>query len=154
MSSSALSATKRISSNARQSPPVRLSELVYNRVQSHAAMEMRTVPKQIEYLIALGEKVAQLINREDLLNIQSGFARLVVERIESDNLSADDLLGDIDRQRASGTLTQAVTGADVVYQASTTHAGQIERINTKTGKVDIGTFSGGKFRKMKTTHND
>ena len=133
----------------RQSPPVRLPEAVYTRIASGAEMEMRSVPKQVEYLLTLGETVVHFLSREDLFNIQSGLARLVVEPVTSPEVDLDDLLDDIDRQRSSGALTRAISGAKVVYQACEQHPGLIERINTETGARDIGTFKSGKFRKSK-----
>lgn len=137
------------SKNTRQSPPIRLPENTYSKIASTAAMEMRTVPMQVSYMLEVAQLISEFVGREDLFNIKSGFAKLVVEPTKPKKFDADDLLGEVDRQRKSGALAKSVTGAKVVFQASLDHPGLIERIDRDSGAVEVGTFRGGKFRKVR-----
>lgn len=134
--------------HGKQSPPVRLSEAFYKRVKAAALIGSRSVPKQLEHLVNIAESVNDLVSRKDLLDVQSGLSKLVVEKIEAPRVNKKALFGSLEAMRSSGALSQTVTTADTKYHASPTHTGYLERINAD-GSRDVGMFKGGKFKVAK-----
>lgn len=140
------SATKIL--RTKQSPPVRLPEPFYGRLRASAAMHMRSIPKQLEYMVDIAESVSDQLSREELLNVQSGLSRIVVEKIDAPRVDKKTLFGSLETMRNTGTLSQAVTDTDIKYQASPSHPSYLERINSD-GSRDIGMFNKGKFKVAK-----
>ncbi|MDZ7785278.1 MAG: hypothetical protein U5K56_20780 [Halioglobus sp.] len=98
----------------------------------------------MEYLLSIAELVTRLVSREDLLKVQSGLSRLVIEDVESPAIDKGQLFQSLEDQRASGTLRESVTVAWPRYQASKQHPGLLERRHAD-GTTDIGMFKDGKF---------
>jgi len=134
--------------HAKQSPPVRLSEAFYKRVKAAALISSRSVPKQLEHLVNIAESVNDLISRKDLLDVQSGLSKLVVEKTEAPRVDKKALFSSLNAMRSSGALSQAVTTAETKYHASAAHPGYLERVNSD-GSRDIGMFKQGKFKLTK-----
>lgn len=129
----------------KQSSPVRLPDAFYTRVNMAAKINSRSVPKHLEYMVNIAESITGLVSREDLINVQSGLSRIVVEKVEAPNIDKDTVFSPLERMRNAGTLSQAVSAAKTKYQANPTHPGYLERINAD-GSRDIGMFKGGKFK--------
>ena len=133
----------------KQSSPVRLPEEFYRRVRATAEINMRSIPKELEYLVEIAEGVKDYVSRDDLLDVQAGLKRIVVEDIESPRVEPASLLDSLQSMRESGLLAEAVSEAEPRYQASGKHPGLLERINPD-GSRELGTFRNGKFRISKT----
>jgi len=132
----------------KQPPPVRLPDSLYKRVAAAAKINSRSVPKHLEHMVNIAESITGLVSREDLLNVQSGLSKLVVEKIEAPRVDKDVLFSSLESMRSAGTLSQTVTAAKTKYQASPSHPGYLERIKDD-GTRDVGMFKGGKFKVAK-----
>lgn len=128
----------------KQSSPVRLSETFYKRMEAVAKINSRSIPKQLEHMVGIAEGVADYVSPEELLDIQAGLSKIVVEKIEAPRIDKTALFNSLDSVKKSGALSRAVTQAETTYQASTSHPGYLERIN-KDGSRDIGQFTNGQF---------
>ncbi len=129
----------------KQPPPVRLPDAFYRRLSAAAKFNSRSVPKHIEHLVNIAESIDSHVSREDLLDVQSGLSRIVVEKIEAPRVDKQVLFGSLESMRSSGVLSQVVTTTETKYQVSPTHPGYLERISDDGGR-DVGMFKGGKFR--------
>lgn len=132
-------------SKVKQSSPIRLNEPFYKRMNAAAKLNSRSVPKHLEHMVSIAESVTNQVTREELLDIQSGLSKIVVEKIKTPRIDKLALFNSLENMRKSGTLSQAVTKAATKYQACPSHPGYLERIN-EDGSKDIGTFKGGKFK--------
>ncbi|KKL12752.1 hypothetical protein LCGC14_2532600, partial [marine sediment metagenome] len=110
-----------------------------------AKINSRSVPKHLEYMVNIAESITGHVTREELLDVQSGLRKIVVEKIEAPRVDKAALFGAMESMRNSGALSQAVTAAETKYQASPSYPGYLERINDD-GSRDIGMFKGGKFK--------
>ncbi len=133
---------------AKQSSPIRLSEPFYRRISASAVLNDRSIPKHLEYLINIAESVKNVLSREELLNVQAGLNKIVVEKIESPRVNKTTLFDSLEDMRHSGALSQSITTAETKYQASPNHPGYLERLNPD-GSRDVGLFKGGKFKPAK-----
>ena len=130
---------------AKQAPPVRLSDPFYKRMNAAAKINSRSVPKQLEHMVNIAESITGRVTREELLDVQAGLSKIVIEKTEAPRVDKAALFGSMESMRKSGALSQAVTAAETKYQASPSHSGYLERIN-EDGSRDIGMFKGGKFK--------
>ena len=128
----------------KQAPPVRLSDGVMRRISSAAKVALRSVPKHIEHLVALGEAVERTLSAQDLLDVQSGLAAVEVVRQPLPRVDRKAMLASIKVKQESGELSKLVTSAQVSYQASNTKPGLLEQIHADVHRV-IGTFTKGVF---------
>ena len=132
----------------KQSPPIRLSGAFYKRMNAAATINSRSVPKHLEHLVNIAESIRGQVSREEILDVQSGLSKIVIEKTEALRINKSTLFGSLERLRKSGALSKAVTAAKTKYQASASHPGQLERINDN-GIREIGMFKGGKFKVAK-----
>ena len=128
----------------KQDPPVRLPDGVIRRMSSAAKLSLRSVPKQIEHLITLGEAVERTLSAKDLLDVQSGLAAVEVVRQPLPRVDRKAMLSAIKVKQESGELSKLVTTAQVSYQASKQHPGLLEQIHADGLRV-TGTFTNGVF---------
>lgn len=124
--------------------PIRLQKELMQSATAAAVRSHRSASEQVEYWAFLGRSIAKLIDTESILAIRSGLARLKVENIEAPVIDPDAVFSALEEDRRSGTLGKAVTGSSVRYQASRSHPGQLEKIDSD-GNVTVGQFSNGKF---------
>lgn len=145
-----VSAAKKTSNTAntrktKQSSPVRLAEPFYKKMDAAARINSRSIPKQLEHMVNIAESVGEHVSREELLDIQAGLSKIVIEKIDAPRVDKVSLFGTLDSMRQSGALSQAVTRAGNKYQASKSHPGYLERIN-ENGNLETGMFVNGKFK--------
>jgi len=132
----------------KQSPPVRLSEHFYRRMNAQARLNSRSIAKHLEHMVSIAERVSGQVDLEDLLDIQSGLSRLVVEKSQVPRVDKQSMLDSVEAIRETEVLSRAVTSADVRYQASPFYPGYLERIN-EDGSREVGLFEGGRFKVAK-----
>ncbi len=112
--------------------------------ESSARRFHRSTAEQIEYWAELGRAVSSTLDPDILLSISAGLARLQVEPLVSEPVDPASVFASLDANRASGKLTQEITSSALRYQASATHPGYIECINSE-GEVTVGQFQQGEF---------
>ena len=64
--------------------------------------------------------------------------------MEPPAINPDDVFAALEQERKSGTLTASINGAEVRYQTSVAHPGQLEQVSAD-GSVIVGQFSMGTF---------
>lgn len=101
--------------NVQKEKPIRLERSLMEQARVQAALEHRSLPKQIEYWANLGQKVAQMLTADQMLELMQGFIRIKLEENEPERFDMDDVLGDLESSRKAGTLANRVTGSAVRY---------------------------------------
>ena len=61
------------------------------------------------------------------------------------SIDPNKVFSELERQRESGELAENVITAKIVYHASKTHPGCIERIDRETGERSVGNWRNGGF---------
>jgi len=143
---------------AAQASPVRINATLLAQAQAAGETFSRKIPEQITHWATLGRLVESKLNAAEISALFSGVAEVQViigaRSAGARQLSVDivDLAmqhqGSEGSQRARSAVTESTSksGAPVRYQACASRPGYLERI-AADGKVDIGTFKNGKFRK-------
>ncbi len=124
--------------------PVRLQEDLMQSASLAGMRLHRSAAEQIEYWASLGRQVAGFVDPDSLLEVATGLARLKVEPIQAQPVAPDAVFAAVEADRRSGMLSKKATTAAIRYQASRTHPGYLERIDTN-GTRTLGTFHDGVF---------
>jgi len=117
-------------------------------MNAQARLNSRSIARHLEHMVGIAERVSGQVSAEDLLDIQSGLSRLVVEKREVPRIDKQSLFESLETMRETEGLSRAVTSADVRYQGSPFHLGYLERIN-EDGSREVGLFEGGRFKVAK-----
>ena len=128
----------------KSASPIRLQDDLMQAAALTAERFHRSTAEQIEYWADIGRRVSHLLDPDDMLSVAAGLARVRVEPVAAAPLDPDAVFLSLERERAQGTLSAAVTGSPVRYQASRTHPGCLERTDAD-GQVAVGRFDGGRF---------
>lgn len=126
------------------SVPIRLDRKLVEAAAAESALHHRTTPKQIEHWADLGRRLAGRISAADAQAISQGLLQLNLEPAPAPTVSGADLLAQIRADRASGELSDRVTGAAVRYQQHPEHPGYLEAVYTDGRRV-CGRFQDGEF---------
>jgi hypothetical protein len=126
------------------STALRLDDALVREAELEARLSKRTTPKQIEFWAEIGRVVAGELDPRDLIALTQGFARLRVEAAPGRQVDPDAVFASVRRERAAGSLPRRVTRAAVVYEASQTHPGQLDRV-LPDGTRETGSFRDGEF---------
>jgi hypothetical protein len=127
---------------------LRLDPDLVHEAEMEGLLHKRTTPKQIEYWAEIGKKISEMVSPEDLMAVAQGMAQLEVKHKTSYPLDVDAVFARVEEERASGYLTEKVTGAKVSYEADPNTPGVLIRINAD-GSRGHGYFKNGVFRKIK-----
>jgi hypothetical protein len=126
------------------SRPLRLEEELVAQAEVSAALNKRSIPKQIEFWAELGRRVERQIDHSDLLAVLRDLAIVEVRPLQPEHVDIDAVFERLATDRASGGLVKSVTRAGVVYEASISRPGLLDRIDSDGGRV-TGTFLNGEF---------
>ena len=129
---------------AKAASPVRLEQSLMEAATVSGSLLHRSAAEQVEYWADIGRKVSNVITPDTLLAIKSGLLRIRVEEVEPIRLNPDDVFANLDRDRSSGALSEAIQSNTIRYQASKTHPGMLEQIHPD-GTSIIGQFKNGQF---------
>ncbi|MBL4796675.1 MAG: hypothetical protein JKY50_04635 [Oleispira sp.] len=129
---------------AKAASPVRLKQDLMEAATLAGSILHRSAAEQVEYWADLGRKVANKLDPETLLAIQSGLTKITVEETAAVTPNPDDVFAALDRDRSSGALSEAISNDSIRYQASATHPGKLEQISPN-GNLLIGDFINGEF---------
>ncbi len=125
--------------------PMRLDASLIAAAEREAALQKRSIPKQIEFWAELGKAVEHLIDFDDVVAVTQGLKTLEVSPLLSSTVRPDDVFADLEIQRSEGVLTENVTAAAIYYEASRTSPGCLDRVHSGTGKRETGHFQNGLF---------
>ncbi len=129
---------------AKAASPIRLQQSLMKAAAQTGARFHRSTAEQVEYWADLGRRVSSVLDPDSLLSVISGLARVQVEPIYGQAVSPDAVFEELEQQRKQGTLSEAITGNTLRYQASSTHPGYLEQI-TPEGTIKVGQFQNGQF---------
>lgn len=130
---------------AKANSPIRLEQSLMDTAASVAKAAHRSTAEQIEFWADIGRTLTQIVDAHTLLSIKAGTVRVLVEPVQAEAIDPDELFEQLDADRASGSLSQRVTGCDIRYQASAAHPGWLEKICTDGSRVP-GRFENGIFQ--------
>ncbi len=133
---------------AKAASPIRLQQSLMEAATQTGERFHRSTAEQVEYWADLGRRVSSVLDPDSLLSVISGLARVQVEPIYGQTVDPDALFDSLEQQRQQGTLSEAVTGNVLRYQASTAHPGYLEQI-TPEGTITVGQFRNGQFTPAK-----
>ena len=129
---------------AKASSPVRLQEELMRSATLAGERFHRSAAEQVEYWAAIGRSVSHIVDPDVLMSVMSGLTRLKAEPVISPEIDPEDVFSNLEGARTRGTLASAVTKANVRYQASITHPGQLEQLDPE-GAITLGQFKNGVF---------
>lgn len=126
--------------------PMRLDSSLIAAAEREAAIQKRSIPKQIEFWAELGKAVEHLIGFDDVIAISQGLKRIELSPLASPSVSPGDVFDTLEARRLSGSLADEVSGAAVYYESSRTCPGCLDRVNSASGKRETGHFHNGEFK--------
>jgi hypothetical protein len=125
--------------------PVRLQDDLMRSAALAGSRHQRSTAQQIEYWASLGREVAAILDPDRLLAVQMGLAQLRVEPVSASAVDPGRVFTDLENDRRSGALVDAVNASEVRYQACSGRPGYLERID-RDGVRCIGQFVDGRFQ--------
>lgn len=131
---------------AKANSPIRLERELMEQAKLAGSLHKRSASEQIEYWASIGRNVAQQLDPDTMLRINSGLAKIRVESTEFGPVNAATVIANLQTQRESGELAQQVSSTPVKYRASREHEGYLERVD-QHGKTEVGQFENGTFIK-------
>ena len=126
--------------------PMRLDSALIAAAEREAAIQKRSIPKQIEFWAELGKAVEHIIGFDDVIAITQGLKRIELEPLVSKSVDADDVFDVLESRRSAGSLAENITGASLYYEASRKRPGFLDRVNTASGQRQTGHFHNGEFK--------
>lgn len=129
--------------------PLRLNSELIIAAKKQAAIQKRSVPKQIEYWAEIGKAIDHSIDPADVYAVIHGFKKIIIEPELSRPVNPDDVFNSIEKDRKSGRLSKKVTSSVIYYEASSKRPGLLDRVNTATGERKTGQFENGEFKIIK-----
>ena len=124
--------------------PVRISRALLGDATRAAAAAHRSVPRQIEYWTALGRRLEAAIGATEAVELAGGrrFVESVVTATD-EAIDVDDVIDEVERARASGTLAADVRGRGVTYGLAP--GSSLLRRTDEAGAQTFGRFVDGEF---------
>ncbi|WP_024461727.1 hypothetical protein [Marinimicrobium sp. LS-A18] len=98
-----------------QQKPIRLNPELMRKAEQEAALEHRSVPRQIEYWASLGQLISRMMTSDQRLALMQGLVTLRLEESQPKDLSMDSILEELESDRQSGRLPGRVSEAPVRY---------------------------------------
>lgn len=98
-----------------QQKPIRLNSDLMRKAEQEAALEHRSVPRQIEYWASLGQLMSRMMTSDQRLALMQGLVTLRLEESRPTDLSMDSILQELESDRQSGRLPERVSEAPVRY---------------------------------------
>lgn len=121
--------------------PIRLNPEFMSEVERYAALEHRSLPKQVEYWASLGKIVARHLRPEDSLALMQGLVTIRIEHTEPQGVDVDDVLARLEADSHSGRLPNLVTGSAFRYGIDPTDPGRLVRVDA-AGSVVVDASQG------------
>ena len=126
--------------------PVRIRQDLLSAASTRGRRFHRSTKAQVEYWAMLGKQIDGLVDPDTLLDIESGAATVRVEPVANITLNPDDLLAELQADRASGRMAQMIAERSPIrYRASHTNPGYLDRVDDTNATVTVGSFQDGTF---------
>ncbi|SEQ75684.1 ParD-like antitoxin of type II toxin-antitoxin system [Amphritea atlantica] len=130
---------------AKAHSPLRLEAQLVEKATLAGKQLHRSTAEQIEYWADIGRSVANVISPDTLMQVCAGLARVRIEPVVGPAVDPDVLFEALENDRTSGRLSDDITAASLRYQASASHPGLLEQIDSD-GHVSLGQFRNGQFQ--------
>ena len=139
-------------SSAQKGRNVRLSDELYEAADSVAEATLRSAQKQLEYWAQLGRLADGMLTNVEAAALLSNDSFISeISLFKNSAPRADDIMAEIQQDRANGALKAKVTHASVVYDVAEDGL-SIRRIDT-AGNVTIGSLVDGSFVEANSNAN-
>lgn len=129
---------------AKSATPYRLDAQLVDSAKAAGSILSRTTAEQLEYWAKIGKAIDAVINPGQVAELLTGIASVRVEPKQSPYVDPTMLFDEVDQQRDSGALSEAIASHGARYQASTHHPGLLEQVSPD-GSVRVGRFINGTF---------
>lgn len=129
---------------------IRLDSDLIHLAESAAAVQHRSVSKQVEYWASLGRIISSVLGIEDVFAINQGLKKIRIEPTKYISIDSDTVFNNLESDRAKGFVDKPITSAPFYFEASQKIPGLLDRVDSQTGERKTGKFSNGKFREVKT----
>lgn len=129
--------------------PLRLNNDLIVTAEKEAALQKRSVPRQIEYWAELGRAVESVLDPADVHAIKQGLKFIKVVTGDSSTLDSSKIFNTLEKDRKKGNLSEKVTSSSIYYEASEKRPGLIDRVDNITGRRETGRFINGEFKILK-----
>ena len=139
-------------SSAQKGKNVRFSDELYEAADSVAEATLRSAQKQLEYWAQLGRLADGMLSNLEAAALLSNDSFISeISLFKNSAPRADDIMAEIQLDRANGALKAKVTQAPVVYDVAE-DGSSIRRIDT-AGNVTIGSLVNGSFVEANSNSN-
>lgn len=131
--------------------PLRIDKKFVEQVSREAKIQNRSRAKQLEHWAKAGQVILSKLDITDIYAVSQGLKTLKIEippSVQSVQVESDDIIADLENDRASGVLAHNVTSAKIYYEASVKYPGSLDRVNTVTGERRSGSFQNGEFKSL------
>jgi hypothetical protein len=128
---------------------LRLDSVLVKEAEREATIENRSKARQVEYWAKLGKAISSQLSLADAFTVAQGIKKIKLEPIQPKTIESNDVFSDLENDRRNGTISQKVTSARIYYEASQSNPGCLEKIDSATGKRQIGVFEDGNFRAIR-----
>lgn len=98
-----------------QQKPIRLNPALMQKAEQEAALEHRSVPRQIEYWASLGQLMSRMMTSDQRLALMQGLVTLRLEECQPEDVGMDSIMGELEADRRSGRLPGRASAAAVRY---------------------------------------
>jgi len=130
---------------------LRIDKDLAHQAEREAKIQNRSMAKQLEYWATLGKVISSKLNIVDAYAVSQGIKILKLEATPSAQsfpVDSDAIFNDLENDRAKGLLSEKVTTAKIYFEASASHPGHLDKVNTLTGERLVGLFKNGSFKTL------
>jgi hypothetical protein len=127
---------------------LRIDENLVIEAQRQAKVQRRSINGQVEYWATLGKAIASKISTADAFAVTQGLKEIRLEPAENIAIAPEIVLNELEKDRAKGFSGKPVTSAPFYFEASISHPGFLDKVDTVTGERQTGRFHNGTFEAM------
>jgi len=124
---------------------LRIDENLVIQAQRQAKVQHRSINGQVEYWAILGKAIASKISTADAFAVTQGLKEIRLEPARNFSIEPETVLNELEKDRAKGFSGKPVTSAPFYFEASVSHPGFLDKVDTVTGERQTGKFQNGTF---------
>jgi len=124
---------------------LRIDENLVIQAQRQAKIQHRSINGQVEYWAKLGKAIASKISAADAFAVTQGLKEIRLEPAPNISIDPETVRNELEKDRAKGFIGKPVTSAPFYFEASASHPGFLDKVDTVTGERLTGRFQNGAF---------
>ena len=124
---------------------LRIDENLVIQAQRQAKVQHRSITGQVEYWATLGKAIATKLSTADAFAVTQGLKEIHLEPSRNFSIDPDTVRNDLEKDRAKGFAETPVTSGPFYFEASASHPGFLDKVDTLTGERQTGRFQNGIF---------